>query len=83
MQINARKRDGGNWGDALFRARSLESGIRTAARKLGLRGQVLSMQQVGESQYAVNVDGQMMMVIAVFYPKQGEGNEKASKNRHH
>ena len=63
MQISARKRDGGSWGDCEFSARSQETGIRTAARKLGLRGPVLTTERVGSSQFAVNVDGVVMMVV--------------------
>lgn len=46
-----------------WRARSRESGFRTAARKLGLRGPILTVERVGSSQWAVNVDGRMMMVV--------------------
>jgi hypothetical protein len=64
IAISARVRDGGRWGDCEFRARSIASGLRTAARKLGLRGPILIRHRVGESQWAVNVDGRMMIVIA-------------------
>jgi len=64
IKISARKRDGGSWGDCEFSARSLESGIRTAARKLGLRGAICGRERVGSDQYAVNVDGVVMMVVA-------------------
>ena len=37
--------------------------LRTAARKLGLRGPILTVERVGSEQWAVNVDGQMMMVV--------------------
>jgi hypothetical protein len=62
-----RVRDGGRgWdGAPTFRARSRESGFRTAARKLGLRGPVLTVERVGSEQWAVNVNGQMMMVVEV------------------
>lgn len=61
--VSARKRDGGSWGDCVFRARSFETGVRTAAKKLGLRGAILTLERVGESQWSVNVDGRVMMVI--------------------
>jgi hypothetical protein len=65
LHLQARRRDGGRgWDEALsFAARTRESGFRTAARKLGLRGPILSVERVGSSQWAVNVDGQMMMVV--------------------
>lgn len=63
MYISARVRDGGNWGDCEFTARSFASGVRTAARKLGLHGTVLTTERVGFEQYQVNVDGHMMMII--------------------
>lgn len=63
VKISARVRDGGSWGDCEFSARSLESGIRTAAKKLGLRGPICGRTIVGTSQYEVNVDGVIMMVI--------------------
>ena len=67
VQLQARIRDGGQgWGTApTFRARSRESGFRTAARKLGLRGPILTVERVGSSQWAVNVDGRVMMVCEV------------------
>jgi hypothetical protein len=61
--ISARKRDGGNWGDCEFRARSIGTAIKTAAKKLGLKGPITTREQVGSSQWAVNVDGTMMMII--------------------
>jgi len=64
LQISARKRDGGHWGDCEFRARSLESACRTAARKLGLRGPVLTRERVGASEYLVNVNGVAMMLVS-------------------
>lgn len=67
-QISARVRDGGRWGDCEFAARSFESGVRTAARKLGLRGGICSTERVGSSQWEINVDGCMMMVIAQVSP---------------
>ena len=63
VAISARVRDGGSWGGCEFAARSVESGVRTAARKLGLRGPILTTERVGSSQFAINVDGRMMMVI--------------------
>ena len=64
--LQARIRDGAGWNTApTFRARSRESGFRTAARKLGLRGRVLTIERVGSEQWAVNVDGHMMMVVEV------------------
>lgn len=63
VKISARKRDGGNWGDCEFEARTVESGIRTAARKLGLSGPIINNELVGSSQFAVNVDGIVMMVV--------------------
>jgi hypothetical protein len=63
IRISARVRDGGRWGDCEFSASSLESGIRTAARKLGLKGPILTKQRVGSEQYDVNVYGRSMMVI--------------------
>ena len=63
VRISARVRDGGRWGDCEFSASSLESGIRTAARKLGLKGPILTKQRVGSDQYEINVDGRSMMVV--------------------
>ena len=65
LTISARKRDGGSWGDCEFAARAQESGIRTAARKLGLRGPILTTERVGSSQFMVNVNGVVMMVVVV------------------
>ena len=62
-QVSARKRDGGSWGDCEFRARSIGTAIKTAAKKLKLSGHVLSTEQVGTSQWMVNVDGNMMSII--------------------
>ena len=63
----ARRRDGdgplSQWDAARFIARSRETGFRTAARKLGLTGPILSIERVGSEQWAINVDGTMMMVV--------------------
>ncbi len=67
LTVSARKRDGEgagtNWGDCEFKAKSFETAFKTAAKKLRLRGRILSIEQVGSEQWAVNVDGTMMMVI--------------------
>ena len=64
IQISARVRDGGRWGDCEFSASSFETGIRTAAKKLGLKGPLLNKQLIGSEQWDINVDGRSMMVIA-------------------
>jgi hypothetical protein len=64
--IEARLREGQGWDTAVMvRGRALDSAIRTAARKLGLRGPVLGREQSGEGLYTVNVDGSAMMVSEV------------------
>lgn len=63
ITISARVRDGGRWGDCEFVARSMQNGMRTAARKLGLRGPILTCRQMGASQYEINVNGCTMMLI--------------------
>ncbi len=66
VQIEARVRDGAGWDQAItVRARSVESGRRTAARKLGLCGPILTTHRVGSSQFESNVDGVSMMTIEV------------------
>lgn len=68
INISARKRDGSgqgtNWGDCEFRAKSFHTAVKTAAKKLGIRGPVLTWERVGSEEWAVNVDGTMMMIIA-------------------
>lgn len=65
--VSARIRDGegprSQWGNCEFQGRSLDTAIRTAARKLGLRGLILTTQRVGADQYDINVDGRSMMLI--------------------
>ena len=63
IRVSARIRDGGVWGDCEFTARSFETGLSSAARKLGLHGDILTTEKVGSSQWLVNVDGRAMMVI--------------------
>lgn len=65
LYLQARIRDSAqNWNTApSWLARSRESGFRTAARKLGLRGRILTVVRVGSSQWEVNVDGKVMMVV--------------------
>ena len=63
ISVSARVRDNGSWGDCEFKARSQDSAIRTAARKLGLRGPILTRERVGATEYAVNVNGAMMIVF--------------------
>ena len=62
----ARLRDGdgprSQRGACTFRGRALHSAIRTAARKLGLSGPILTVERVGSSQHLVNVDGVAMMI---------------------
>lgn len=66
LRLKARVRDGSlGWEAPSFAARSRESGFRSAARRLGLRGPILTVERVGSEQWAVNVDGQMMMVVEV------------------
>jgi len=71
MTITARIRDRAlpgqqGWiGAPTFRARSRESGFRTAAKKLGLRGRILTIERVGSDEWAVNVNGTTMMVVVV------------------
>lgn len=63
VNIEARKRDG-QWQDGVsFRARGVDSGIRTAARKLGLKPPT-TWERVGNRQWSVNCDGIVMMVVA-------------------
>ena len=65
VTISARVRDSQQgWGGCVFSARSFGTGVRTAARKLGLRGPILNTERVGSSQWAVNVNGCVMMIIA-------------------
>jgi len=62
--IEARIRDGAGWDQSItVRARSVDSGLRTAARKLGLSGAILGRERVGSTQWAVNVNGRVMMAI--------------------
>jgi hypothetical protein len=63
LKVSARNRDGGKWGDCEFRARSVGSAFATAAKRLKLRGPILSTEKVGSEQWLVNVDGTPMMVI--------------------
>ena len=64
MRIVAKRRDGTAWQSAItFFARSRETAFRTAARKLGIRGPVLTSERVGSDQWLVNVDGVPMMVL--------------------
>ena len=62
----ARRRDGdgplSQVGACTFRGRALDSAIRTAARKLGLTGPILSVERVGSTQRLCNVDGVAMMI---------------------
>jgi len=64
IKIEARTEKTGWDKSEAFTARSFESGVRTAARKLGLRGPVLTTERVGSSQWLVNVNGQRMHIIA-------------------
>lgn len=69
IEIKARVRDGaGGWETAItVRCRTWDaartSGLRRAARRLGLHGPILGRERVGASQFAVNVDGRIMMVV--------------------
>jgi hypothetical protein len=66
IHLKARVRDGQlGWEAPSFVARTRESGIRSAARRLCLRGPILAVERVGSEQWAVNVDGTMMMVVEV------------------
>lgn len=67
LTIQCRVRDGGGGWDTAprLRVRTRESGFRTAAKRLGLRGPILTVERVGSSQWAVNVDGRIMMVCEV------------------
>jgi len=66
IRLKARVRDGQlGWEAPSFMAHSRESGFRSAAKRLGLRGPILTVERVGSEQWAVNVDGTMMMVVEV------------------
>ena len=63
VTIRARVRDGAGWDQAItVRAKAVASGRRTAARRLGLRGPILTVERVGSSQWACNVNGTVMMI---------------------
>ena len=67
VRLQARVRDSEQTWNAvpMFWARSRESGFRTAAKKLGLKGRVLTVRRAGENLWEVNVNGKAMMVAEV------------------
>jgi hypothetical protein len=65
LTITARILPGGSWaGATTFRARSFESGLRTACRKLGVSvSHGRTVERVGSSQWRVTGNDTSIMVI--------------------